>query len=145
MSFALGRVMSMIYRVKEEIIRTSWSAAACALIAIAIYAKEGDRIAAAGGVDLPHLVALYFAIAVVSGTILGVLKPLAKGKLGAALLSIPVAWPVTFSIMLLSRAGRLGDLDVIDYGGSVVLACIAGPLGTAYLHIRRHSSGRKNP
>lgn len=128
---------SLSRRIVAAVGQAGWSAAACALVAIVAYARDGDSIVADGGVSLLRLLGIYAACAVVAGTALGVMRPFATGWLGAALVSILVAWPIAFSTMLLSRDGRLRDMDSVDFGISVALAVMLGPFAVAYVRIRR--------
>lgn len=130
---------SLTRRVATTVGQAAWSAAACALIAIAAYARDGDAIVANGGVSLLRLLGIYAACAVVAGTVFGIIRPFAAGWLGAALVSIPVAWPLAFSTMLLSREGRLRDMDLVDFGLSIALAVVLGPLAATYMRIRRRT------
>ena len=124
-------------RIATALGEAGWSAAACALIAIVVYARDGDSIVAHGGVPLHHLLGIYATCAIFAGIALGIMRPLAASWLGAALVSIPVAWPVAFSTMLLSRDGRLRDMDAVDFWLSVALAVGLGPLAATYLRIRQ--------
>jgi hypothetical protein len=119
------------------IAEAGWSAGACALIAVAVYAFEGDAIVAGGGIPLYGLLAIYAGCAIVAGTVLGITRPLITGWRTAALVSIPVAWPVTFSAALLSREGRLCEMDSLDFTISVASAVVMGPLSAAYVRVRR--------
>jgi len=129
--------MSVTRRVAKAIGEVGWSAGACALIAIIAYASEGDAIAAKGGVPLGYLLGIYATCAIASGTVLGLMRPIATGWLGEALVSIPVAWPIAFSIMLLSRDGRIREMDALDFEISIALAVVLGPLAAAYQRTRR--------
>ncbi len=124
-------------RVAAAIGEAGWAAAACSLIAVVAYALEWDAIVARGGVSLLGLLGIYAGCAIVSGTVLGIMRPLTAGWLGSALVSIPVAWPVAFSAMLLSRDGRLRDMDSLDFAISFALAIVLGPIAAAYVRIRR--------
>lgn len=130
---------SLTRRTARAIGQAAWSAAACALVAIIAYARDGESIVARGGVSLPRLLGIYVACAIAAGTVLGIMRPFATSWLGAALVSIPVAWPIAFSTMLLSRDGRLRDMDTVDFGLSVALALVLGPFAAAYIRIRRRT------
>ncbi len=130
---------SLARRVAVSLGEAAWSAAACALVAVVAYAHDGDSIVAAGGVPLFQLLSIYAACAAVAGTVLGILRPFTTSWLGAAIVSVPVAWPLTFSTMLLSHDGRLTDMTSIDFGISFALAAVLGPFAVTYLRIRRRS------
>jgi hypothetical protein len=129
--------MSVMRRVANSIGEFGWPAGACALIAIVAYASDGDAITAKGGVSLQFMLGMYAACAIVSGTVLGLLRPLATGWLGEALVSIPVAWPAAFSITVMSHDGRIREMDALDFWISIGLAAFLGPVTAAYIHIRR--------
>lgn len=130
---------SLAARVAVSLREAAWSAAACALVAVLAYARDGDSIVAAGGVSLLQLLGIYAACAAVAGTVLGILRPFTTSWLGAAIVSVPVAWPLAFSTMLLSHDGRLTDMTVVDFGIALALAAVLGPFAVTYRRIRRRS------
>jgi hypothetical protein len=71
--------MSVIRRIAKSIGEFGWPAGVCALIAIFAYAIEGDPTVTKGGVSLQFMLGMYAACAIVSGTVLGLLRPLATG------------------------------------------------------------------
>lgn len=133
--------MTLLTRIAHGIGTALLSAIGCSAIAVYVYASEGTSIVRNGGLTLGSLIAVYAATAVASGTILGLLRPFARGKFRLAATSAAVAWPVAFAIMLLARHARIQDLDAVDYTMSVLLAVIFGPLTVAYAHFR--GSGQK--
>jgi hypothetical protein len=111
-----------------------WSAAACAILATLIYAIQGDEIAREGGIELSQLLLIYLGTAVASGIVIGVLRPITGGVTGRSIVGIVASLPVTFSIMLMSRDLRLGQMDKVDYWIAIAMSVVLGPFVAAYFH-----------
>lgn len=127
---------SVSHRIGTAIIELTWYAAACAILAMLIYATEGQSIAKEGGLPLGKIVGVYAAVAIVSGAILGILRPLAKGVLSTSLVSIPVAFPAMMTVLWFAEDRQISHLTPIDCVIALVLSVVGGPLIAAYVRIR---------
>jgi hypothetical protein len=130
-------------RILASIADLSWYGAACTILAALIYWNEQDSIARDGGLSLGRLVAVYVAITILSGVILGVLRPLAKGTLSTSLVSIPVALPAALAAVWFAEGRQVSRVSTTDVIIALCLATIAGPLIVAYDSARKQS-GRRN-
>lgn len=126
----------MLKRVQEGLAIALWPGAGCAVLAAVVYALDDQPGEAITGVSLLQLIALYAAATVGSGILLGVLKEHATSLLRKALISIPVAWPVAFTAMLLSSHSEGRPIDRLDVGVSMVLAIVGGAGMAVLLHSR---------
>jgi hypothetical protein len=84
------------------------------------------------------LILFYFLLALVSGSLLGGLQPVAKGVLGKAFVGFMTAWPATYGILAWSQDWRLSEFTAVDHTVALGLALVAGPLGAAYAHQRKY-------
>ena len=114
-----------------------------ALIAAAIYAAGAEKIAKDGGPGFGGLIASYATTAILSGTILGLARPLVKTPLGLGFVGFLTALPVAILIMWFSRDGQWHLINGSDVGIGIGIAAFIGPVGAAYVHIReRDRRGR---
>jgi hypothetical protein len=129
--------MTVLHRIGVAITDLAWYAAACAILAALIYATEGSQIVSDGGLSLGKIVGVYAAVAIVSGVILGILRPIAKGVLSTSLVSIPVALPSAMTILWFAEDRQMSRLTPVDCVIAIVIAVVGGPLIAAYVRLRK--------
>jgi hypothetical protein len=116
-----------------------WSAGACAIVATIAFLLEPEGFNREGHPSLLSLVLFYFGLALVSGSLLGALQPIAKGVTGKAFVGFMTAWPASYGIVAWSQDWRLSEITTVDHAIAFGLALVAGPLGAAYVHRRGHA------
>lgn len=130
-------------RVAEGIAQMFWPALGCAIVATAVYSREGRQIVSDGGAPLPQLLAVYVLGGLASGAILGALKPYTRSKIGLTLVWIAALLPFTFAIVILSRDGDLRALDTMDVSAAIIFAFVSGPVAAAVVYIRERDSAQE--
>lgn len=118
--------------------KTAPAAAFCAIAAIVLYRIDDTR-PKPNSPSLSTAIALYFVAWLVSGTLLGVLYPLARSRIAQALVSMPIGLPVGYFVMLFSRDADPTALDRTDYIIAIVLGAAVGLFVWAYTHTTRQS------
>jgi hypothetical protein len=101
-----------------------------ALIAVVLYFLRGADSFEAQGLSLPRLLLAYLGGGVVAGCILGLLRPLTRWRLGAALVGVAVALPVFLGIGL-ALFGMPSTWDSSVWGAMVGAAVLLGSVGGA--------------
>jgi hypothetical protein len=125
------------------LIQVSGAAAYCAGMAVLVYVVNGERaIVRATGLSFQMLLLLYAATALLSGTVLGILKPFVRSSLTAALVGIPVFLPPAFAIVILSRRGSIASLTATDIWVACAGAAVFGPLVAAYYYSNSQTGKR---
>jgi hypothetical protein len=80
------------------------------------------------GLTIWQIMAVYFAGGVAGGAVVGLLRPVTKYRLGAALVGLVAAVPLAFAveIALQGSPSHWGDLE---WGFIKFFACVMGPAG----------------
>jgi hypothetical protein len=123
-------------RILKSIGDLAWYAAAGSIIAALIYWTKPDQFTAGQDLTLREVVMLYAADTIVSGVVLGLLRPLATGIMSTLLVSIPVAFPSGMIVMWLVEDRQLSRLTAMDVGFAICIATFVGPFIVGYLLAR---------
>src|ERR1051326_3136651 len=126
---------SIAQRVLTGIGRMLWPAFGSAIIAVAASARD-KQSATETQTPLTDLLIMYFSTAVISGAILGLLKPATIHPIGRAVVYTLAAVPFTLAIFILSHNGVVMALERFDLIAASVLAAVTGPIAAAFIAIR---------
>lgn len=100
-----------------------WFAGGYSLIALALFILQGTVVGQPSRFTLPVVIAFYWAAGIISGAIVGVLKPFARSRFGA----ITVGALVGTFVYFLAGLTVLGPSEFLSMPG-VVSTLIIGPI-----------------
>ena len=114
-------------------------ATALSLWTAGIYLIDGASAFEAHGTTPTIVVVTYFAIATLTGIIVGIMRPMAASPRGAALLGFLVAVPAF--LMLRVAEGGYGNWSRLEIATMLIWATVLGaPLGVIYRRIFGNAS-----
>lgn len=123
-------------RILRGIGQMAWPSVASAIVAIVVYSQDKQATTGENAAPLPLLLGIYAGTAVLSGAIIGALKPWSRAGLGVVATYIAAVLPFTAAMVILARGGHIGALRKADVIGALILAFIVGPVVAAFVHIR---------
>lgn len=136
--------MRILGRILTSIGELAWYAAAAAIIAALIYLAEGEKITKEGGLPLARIIGMYAIVALVSGIVLGLLRPLARGTWSTLCISIPVAFPSALTIIWLANDRQFRRFSMVDISIALGIAAFLGPFATTYVRVRDEAGRAKS-
>ena len=103
-----------------------WAAGASGLVAVLLYSSSPEEMRDAP--PLPQLLALYFGIALVSGAIWGILRPLVSGLLAQSAVAALAAWPLAVALVVMVGDRGLMAITIGDHAIAFAIALWLGPV-----------------
>lgn len=96
----------MIQRVRQSVILALKLGGLAAAVATIVYFFGNPSKLEQAGLSLPGLLAIYLAVAVVCGSLYGLLRPLVRGRVSAVVVALLCTLPVYVGIYFWAAEGR---------------------------------------